>query len=53
MKSSFDFTSLDAFRSIDLNYVGFITLDTLSDFMSLNSVPISRDEALAFFRVVD
>jgi Ca2+-binding EF-hand superfamily protein len=53
LKSSYDFTSLDAFRSIDTHYAGVITLDALVDFNINNGVPLSRDEAIAFFRVVD
>lgn len=51
--SSYDFNSLDAFRSIDNPYLGYITLDSLSSFLSRNGVSLSYDELLAFFRVVD
>lgn len=53
LTSSFDFNSLDAFRSIDDPYLGYITYDSLSSFMEKCGITLSYDELNAFFRVVD
>ena len=44
---------MDAFRCIDNPFLGYVTIDSLSDFLGRNGVTLSYDELQAFFRVVD
>lgn len=53
LNNSHDFTSLDAFKIIDINNMGYITIDTLEQFTKSCDVMLSSDELFAFFRVVD
>lgn len=51
--NSLDYDSLEAFRSLDLFNLGFVSLDSLSVFLRANGVYLSLTEQEAFFRAVD
>ena len=53
LTSSLDYNSLEAFRTLDLFRLGYLTKDSLALFMKEQAVPFSYDDLEAFFRSVD
>lgn len=49
--SSYDFSYLDAFNSLDLDGLGYIDFEAVDYFMRSNGKVLSDDEILAFIRV--
>jgi len=44
LSTSVEFNSLDAFRCIDTTYLGFITIESLNEFLRSNNSALSYDE---------
>ena len=51
--SSLDYSTLEAFKSLDLFNLGYVTFDSLNLFMKQQGVSLLLEEADAFFRAVD
>lgn len=51
--SSLDYTSLEAFKTLDLFNLGYVTLESLGLFMRSQGMTLTVDHLNAFFRAVD
>jgi hypothetical protein len=51
--ASLDYSSLEAFKSLDLFNIGFVTFESLALFLKQQGVVLTAEEVEAFFQAVD
>ncbi|CAD8052769.1 unnamed protein product [Paramecium primaurelia] len=51
--NSLDYSTLEAFKTLDLFNQGYLTKETLSLFMQRQNAPLLNDEVISFFDAVD
>lgn len=53
MIGSLDYDSLEAFKALDLFNQGYLSIESLSQFMNDQGCPLGDEDLNAFFRAVD